>query len=194
MGMMTVLWPQRLVTKPKAGKLLFFMFYHVVIISYLRFFSSVSRSCESVRRNFAGLAGTWADPRAMITPPRLYIKYVMVLQNVLLRDRSNRFFEVSDCWNQIKTVMNAPPPDVVMWCAMQCNSDGLHCEAKAVWGLASCLGYSRTRKTPKDQRVICSCESFVRQIVYDVNTCKGNKSSLEKSTDMTLFVYAHYFG
>ena len=38
MGMMTVLWPQRLVTKPKAGKLLFFMFYHVVIISYLRFF------------------------------------------------------------------------------------------------------------------------------------------------------------
>jgi hypothetical protein len=58
MGMMTVLWPQRLVTKPKAGKLLFFMFYHVVIISYLRFFSSVSRSCESVRRNFAGLAGT----------------------------------------------------------------------------------------------------------------------------------------
>lgn len=62
------------------------------------------------------------------------------------------------------------------------NSDGLHCEAKAVvWGLASCLGYSRTRKTPKDQRVLCSCESFMRQIAYDVNTCKGNILARKKA-------------
>lgn len=53
------------------------------------------------------------------------------------------------------------------------------------------LAYTENPQRPKSSLFV---RIFRETNSLYVNTCKGNKFSLEKSTDMSLFVYAHYFG